>query len=30
MPAEYTDESHIEEKAAADLIFLKKLFGDTV
>ena len=28
MPAEYTDESDIEEKTAADLIFLKKLLGD--
>lgn len=30
MPAEYTDESALREKATADLIFLKKLFGETV
>ena len=28
MPAEYTDESNLEEKTAADLVFLKKLLGD--
>lgn len=30
MPAEYTDESNTEEKAAADLNYLKELFGERV
>lgn len=30
MPAEYTDESALREKATADLIFLKKLFGENI